>query len=302
MGRRRPASAPHSSPRQPCTKAPASCPRNPHDKGLPPWHQAQREPARDPREFTRPARGSNLDKETPLPVLPTVERVGGPPPAQPAPSPHPCSRGLPHGQFSGPQTYRGREDTAQTPPADLGKLRTRGKVTWTVSLGPGLAAPSQPTCLEGQGRLRAQQIGQADLGRPKEEDMAIRDPSLSPSRRRPSPPPRVILGRVIQPPPGAASQAAEGHALFRIRGTALHLDGRGSGELGTLSRRPPPRLGWTRRTSPGASPSSAITQWPLSRHSVLPVMSEARETDSRGPLARPGAGTRVPGPRCSGSR
>lgn len=202
----------------------------------------------------------------------------------------------------GTPDLQGQRRHSPNPPADLGKLRTRGKVTWTVSLGPGLAAPSQPTCLEGQGRLRAQQIGQADLGRPKEEDMAIRDPSLSPSRRRPSPPPRVILGRVIQPPPGAASQAAEGHALLRIRGTALHLDGRGSGELGTLSRRPPPRLGWTRRTSPGASPSSAITQWPLSRHSVLPVMSEARETDSRGPLARPGAGTRVPEPRCSGSR
>lgn len=35
-------------------------------------------------------------------------------------------------------------------------------------------------------------------------------PSPNPSHRRQSPPPRVILGRVIQLPPGAASQGRAG--------------------------------------------------------------------------------------------
>lgn len=134
----------------------------------------------------------------------------------------------------------------------------------------------------------------------------IRDPSLSPSRRQPSPLPGVILGRVIQLPPGAASQGVGGRAsaagILLGQGHCPLPQWPGEGRSCRDSPRGPlssPVWGWKRST--GDSPSCAVTHClesrrPPSRDSASPMMSKAQWG-----LNIPGRRERSETP-CSGSR
>lgn len=159
-----------------------------------------------------------------------------------------------------------REDHYPTPLADLGKLRAQEeRATLKVGLGPSWQLAGSfpyPLALKGKSSIGSSSLARLIWAAQKD---SLCDPSPSPSLGQHSPPPRVILGRVIQLPPGTANQGAgEGDrdlaaGTWQGPGDYPSPSGVVRGFRDPLQEAPQPSPVWGWKSGPGDNPSSART-------------------------------------------